>query len=317
MTMRLVGTPRVQSPFGKNSTIWFYDPGTLTPKDVYSDDAKTTPIDQTNGIAADQAGIWPEIVLDGSLYRVIVKDANGVTKQDVDNFDPGLAAGFGVTSTVGIGQGGTGATNASAARANLGAASSDALTQTQNTVTLHDTLINTGLHSDGDRFGLLAKEDVVTRALMEAGTGAFRLQRQVTTTVSDSSINTTTPAFDNSTPQVGEGEQFMSLAITPLIATSKIIVKAIVTFSRSTTPMDCVVAMFRNGAANAVAADGGSSQSTQDQIILDYEEAPGSTSTLTFTLRAGVNTGTMTIPGTNNLGGLRKCLLVAEEWVDV
>lgn len=305
------------SPFGKGSTIWFYDPGTLTPKDVYSDDAKTTPIDQTNGIAADQAGIWPEIVLDGSLYRVIVKDANGVTKQDVDNFDPGLAAGFGVTSTVGIGQGGTGATNAAAARANLGAASSDALTQTQNTVTLHDTLIDTGLHEDGDRFGLLAKEDVVTRALMEAGTGSFRLQRQVTNTVSDSSINTTTPAFDNSTPQVGEGEQFMSLAITPLDATSKIIVWCYVTYTVSTTPLVTTFAMFRNGAANAVDADGGQNQSQHGRIALRYEETPGSLATITYTIRAGVDTGTLTIPGTNNLGGVRKCWLVAEEWVDV
>lgn len=317
MTMRLMGTPRVQSPYGSGSTIWFYDPGTLTPKDVFSDPEKATPINQTSGIAADQAGIWPAIYVDGSLYRVIVKDPNGVTKQDEDNYDPGLAAGFGVTSVVGVGQGGTGATNAASARANIGAASSDALTLTQNTVTSHDTLINSGLHSDGDRFGLLAKEDEVTHDLMAAGTGAFKLQRQVTNTVSDSSINTTTPAFDNSTPQVGEGEQFMSLAITPQVNNSKIIVYAIVTFTQSTTPMDRVIAMFRNGAANAVAADGGSSQSAQGQIQLDYEETPGSTSTITYTLRAGVNTGTLTIPGTNNLGGLRKCWLVAEEWVDV
>lgn len=317
MTMRLVGTPRVQSPFGKNSTIWFYDPGTLTPKDVYSDDAKTTPIDQTNGIVADQAGIWPEIVLDGSLYRVIVKDANGVTKQDVDNFDPGLAAGFGVTSTVGIGQGGTGATNAAAARANLGAASSDALTLTQDTVTEHGELIATGLHEDGDRFGLLAKEDEVTHDLMASGTGSFRLQRQVSNTVSDSSVSTTDMTFDGDTPQVSEGEQIMSLSITPLKTTSKIIVWAYVTYTLGTTPMTVVLAMFRNGAASAVAAEGASSQSQHSHLHINYEETPGSTSTITYTLRMGVSASTATIPGTATLGGTRRCWLVAEEWVEV
>lgn len=317
MTMRLVGTPRVQSPFGKNSTIWFYDPGTLTPKDVYSDDAKTTPIDQTNGIAADQAGIWPEIVLDGSLYRVIIKDANGVTKQDVDNYDPGLAAGFGVTSTVGIGQGGTGATNAAAARANLGAASSDALTLTQNTVTSHSVLIATGLHEDGDRFGNLAKEDEVTHDLMAAGTGAFRLQRVVVTTKQNSSTTASIPV-DTSKPQISEGTQLYTQSFTPLSASSKIVIKVLVQAQGSANSQWAVFPLFKNTDADALACEAQwmSDNGGTVSVKYEYEENSGSVASRTYSVRMGTNTGTLT-PDSPTFGGVQVSRMIIEEWLTV
>lgn len=317
MTMRLMGTPRVQSPYGSGSTIWFYDPGTLTPKDVYSDPEKTTPIDQTNGIAADQAGIWPAIYVDGSLYRVIVKDPNGVTKQDEDNYDPGLAAGFGVTSVVGIGQGGTNATNAAAARASLGAASSDALTQTQNTVTTHDTLINTGLHADGDRFGLLAKEDTVTRDLLEPGFGHVRLQRVVKTSKTNGSTASSIPV-DSSIPQIGEGTELYTQSFTPLSGGSRIVVKVIVQAQGNSSSQWGVFALFKNSNADAVAA---SAQWMSDNgetvgVVFEYEENSGSTAPRIFSVRMGTNTGTL-IPDSPSFGGVQVSRMIIEEWQTV
>jgi hypothetical protein len=303
------GTPR------SGARLYFYEPTTLTPKDVYSDSGLTTPIVQP--VVASSAGLWATMFMQASLYRVILKDSSDVTIWDEDNFDPGLAAGFGVSSVVGVSQGGTGANNAASARANLGAASSDAVTAIQNTQTTQTTLINTGLHTDGDRFGALAAEDEVTRDLLVADFGTIELQEVSSTTVSDSSVTTTTPAFDTSIPQVGEGEQIMSLAITPLVSGSKVKVRVDLTFTVSTTPMNVVFAMFRNGAASAVVADGGQFQQTQGQISLYYEETTASTSTITYTIRAGVSTGTLTIPGTNNLGGTRVCRIEAIEKLEI
>jgi len=124
MTMRLSSLPRTYSPYGPGSTLEFYDPSTLTPKDIFSDPELTTPISQP--IAANAAGFFPTIYLQPSTYRVIHKNSLGVPVFDEDLFDPGLAAGFGLSSVVGVEQGGTGANNAAAARANLGAASSAA-----------------------------------------------------------------------------------------------------------------------------------------------------------------------------------------------
>lgn len=304
------GTPR------SGAKLYFYTPSTTTPKDVYSDSGLTTPI--TQPVTASSAGLWATIFCQASLYRVILKDSAGTTIWDEDNYDPSLAAGFGVSSVVGVAQGGTGASNAASARANLEAASTSAVTAVQDTVTEHETFIDTARNvGTPTRAGLLAAEDEVTRALMASGTGAFRLQRVSSTTISDSTVNTTTPAFDSSAPQVGEGEQIMSLAITPLLSTTLVQVRVYLTFTNGTTPMDVVFGLFRNGAASAVAAEGGNQTATQGQAMIFYSESPGSTSTITYTIRAGVSTSSITIPGTNSLGSLRKCLIEAEEWVSV
>ena len=307
------GNPR------SGAKLYFYEPTTTTPKDVYSDAGLTTPILQP--VTASSAGLWATIYMDPSLYRVICKDSAGTTIYDEDNYDPGLAAGFGSTSTVGVAQGGTGATNAASARANLGAASSDALTIAQNTITDLDTKVDTGLNvSDPTRFGLLAKEDSVTRALMAAGTGDFRIQRVKHTTVVDSTITTTTPAFDTSKPQISEGDQIFTKAFTPLSASSTIRIRLFITGDKTTNNGDFVYALFKDSGADAVAADTIylSSQPHGFQCILDYEEASGSTASRTYSARAGVDNGTFTINGSNaTLGGLRVSYLLIEEWVTI
>jgi hypothetical protein len=306
------GNPR------SGAKLYFYEPTTLTPKDVYSDSGLTTPISQP--VTATSAGLWATIFCQASLYRVILKDSNDVTIWDEDNYDPGLAAGFGVSSVVGVAQGGTGAANAASARANLGAASSEGQTLLQNDVTELDTLVETGLHSDGDRFGLLAKEDTVTRALMAAGTGQFLIQRVKHETVSDSTISTTTPAYDTSVPQLSEGDQVFTYAFTPLSASSSIRISVHVTGDGSASS-HLVLALFKNSDANAIAADGFyiSNNAVPLQGQLYFEEASGSTSARTYSIRAGVSNGTITINGsTGSFGGsIRKSYLLIEEWVTV
>lgn len=71
--------------------LFFYASGTSTPQPVYSSDALTTPL--SNPVEADAAGAWPSIYLDQSkTYRVVVKDASGVTLDngDIDPYIPGV-----------------------------------------------------------------------------------------------------------------------------------------------------------------------------------------------------------------------------------
>jgi hypothetical protein len=65
-------------------SLTFYESGTSTPLDTYSDVALSTP--NTNPIILNSAG-WPEtdIFLQNRLYRVILKDVNGNTIWVTDN----------------------------------------------------------------------------------------------------------------------------------------------------------------------------------------------------------------------------------------
>ncbi len=72
------------------AALHFYATGTTTPQTVYSDEGLTTPL--TNPVVANAAGRWPVIYLDESLaYRVVLKDANGVTLDDADPYDGTIA----------------------------------------------------------------------------------------------------------------------------------------------------------------------------------------------------------------------------------
>ena len=303
------GNPR------SGAKLYFYEPTTTTPKDVYSDSGLTTPILQP--VTASSAGLWATIYMDASLYRVICKDSAGTTIYDEDNYDPGLAAGFGSTSTVGVAQGGTGATNAASARANLGAASSDALTLAQNTITDLDTKVDTGLNvGDPTRFGDLAKEDTVTRDLLDTGFGLVCIQRVRHTTVVTSSITTATPAADSSVPLVAEGDQVFTKSYTPLSASSTIRVRAGVTGDKVSTNSATVIAVFSDStclAADILMCDSANGY----QRTIDGEEASGSTSARTYSVRMGVASGSFTINGANTLGGKRVSYLLIEEWVTI
>lgn len=61
--------------------LYFYDTGTSTPKDTYSDSAATTP--NTNPVVANSSGVFGDIWLTGS-YKVVLKDKNEVQIWEAD-----------------------------------------------------------------------------------------------------------------------------------------------------------------------------------------------------------------------------------------
>lgn len=65
----------------------FYITGTSTPKDTYSDSAKTIP--NANPVVADAAGRFGDIFMDtDAAYKIVYTDASDVTIQTFDPFSP-------------------------------------------------------------------------------------------------------------------------------------------------------------------------------------------------------------------------------------
>jgi|GEM_PF-3621203 len=76
-------TSGVLSPGAK---AYFYQSGTTTPLDTYSDaDLQTA---NTNPVIADAAGALGPIYLKAQQYKVVVKDANDSTIKTIDNYSP-------------------------------------------------------------------------------------------------------------------------------------------------------------------------------------------------------------------------------------
>lgn len=96
----------------------FYEPGTTTPKTVYSDKELSTPILAAN-LVADSAGRFPDIYLSG-VYKVRWQNSSGTEIDTWDYVDPGLSSGS--SGVLGIANGGTSATTAGAALTALGGA---------------------------------------------------------------------------------------------------------------------------------------------------------------------------------------------------
>jgi hypothetical protein len=116
---------------------------------------------------------------------------------------------------------------------------------------------------------------------------------------------TTNIPLDDTIPQNTEGDQYMSLAITPTSATHKL--KIDVVFNGSVSVAEwIIVALFQDSTANALAVappylSTGTGIAT---VTFSYYMTAGTTSATTFKVRAGkVSSGTMTF---NGFSGARK-----------
>jgi len=109
----------------------------------------------------------------------------------------------------------------------------------------------------------------------------------------------TTIPYDNTIPQITEGFQVLSLAITPKSATSKLLFEVVVIAAVS-APYVISTALFQDSTVNAIAA-GGAYETTANgigQYPLNHFMTSGTTSSTTFTVRAGMSgAGTTTING--------------------
>lgn len=129
---------------------------------------------------------------------------------------------------------------------------------------------------------------------------------------------TTTIPFDDTIPQNTEGTEFMTATITPKSATNILTVRAVALFGNSAA-VTTSMALFQDTTADALAATAEYDGTTNVAIMLslEHEKVAGTTSAITFKIRAGGSgAGTVTFGGTATnrvFGAITKCFLVIIE----
>lgn len=152
-------------------------------------------------------------------------------------------------------------------------------------------------------------------ALLPAGS-VLQMQYQeykLATTISD------VIPYDDTIPQVGEGFEVFSQAITPSSTSSKILVEWQLWAARDGTARCFITALFSNGAANAIAAiSSGANNAARvpGQVVGCFLDAPATTSPTTYSLRVGPNSSTFELNGSGierKFGGVGVCTFKVTE----
>lgn len=94
--------------------LYFYQTGTSTPLDTYSDDDLT--VANTNPVVADADGVFGDIFLKAQSYKAILKTSADVTEWTADPIVPVVTS---ADLPLAVASGGTGATSAADARTAL------------------------------------------------------------------------------------------------------------------------------------------------------------------------------------------------------
>ncbi|MGD9539105.1 MAG: hypothetical protein AB7P52_17870 [Alphaproteobacteria bacterium] len=140
------------------------------------------------------------------------------------------------------------------------------------------------------------------RAVVEPVPG---LVQRVYATYTDYASTTTQMPYDDTIPQITEGAETVTAAITPKSAANILRVTAHFGYFLSGTNVEAGAALFRDSIANAKAAvhaSGSGAVPTQGSLF--FEEAAGSTATTTYRLRLGP-AGAQTMYFNGNASGRR------------
>lgn len=135
-----------------------------------------------------------------------------------------------------------------------------------------------------------------TTDLEAGGGGGGKLVQVVETQYSAAATGTTAIPLDNTIPQIGEGTQFMSQAITPNSAANYLEVDVKIFLTTSSAHW-LIAALFRGATADAKAVDAQyiETATAGTTLKLHYRELAGSTASTTWTVRAGTPSGALTV----------------------
>lgn len=127
----------------------------------------------------------------------------------------------------------------------------------------------------------------------------------------------TTP-MDDSIPQNTEGNEFMTLAITPENVNNTLAIE--VNWNGGATSQDITVALFQDSVADALAAVTASRATLTTSLFqrgeFTYEMTAGTTSAITFKVRAGAS-GATTTYFNGNIGGAQRYGGVAQSYIRI
>lgn len=133
--------------------------------------------------------------------------------------------------------------------------------------------------------------------------------QQVRSSTSVMATGTTTLPFDDTIPQSGEGDQFMTLAITPRNAINLLVVEAVGQFAQTGAGVSVVMALFQDAVASALnAVSANNAANYTFPLTISYPMVAGTVSATTLKIRAG-GTGGVTVTfngasGARLLGGV-------------
>lgn len=271
---------RAGSPISAGAKLYFYQTGTTTPLDTFSQSDLAPGHENTNPVVADSNGLFGPIYLKPTPdYKAILTNAAGTT---IWTTDPLLTAASSVITTQGdliVGD-----SNGAASRLAIGA-DAHYLRSNATTASWH-TLDAADLNG------------TTPKANMPAGS----IVQSVVVSTNAYSTHVNVIPYDDTIPQIGEGDLLLTGSITPTTTSNRVRVTALINTDAGADA--AIGALFRNGGANALAtaASFGSADAT-DQLALEYDDVPGSVSAQSYTLRVGPSTTLLAI---NGIGAGRK-----------
>lgn len=254
------------------------------------------------------------------------------TKDYADNLAIGVLG-----SPISIANGGTASATASAARTALGLAIGTnvqawdaeldtiaALAEVRGSIIVGESTpawsalalgaVKTYLRSDGT--------DLAYSAILAADLPSQNVVQGIITSDGGVATGTTVTPWDDTVPQITEGDEYITVAITPTDTANTLVIEAqvlVATSSATTTPFS--MALHQDATAGALAAMGMQSQGQHEPTVirLRHVMTAGTTSATTFRVRVGSSgAGTTTFNGGNalrRLGGIVRSFISVTEIV--
>lgn len=151
-----------------------------------------------------------------------------------------------------------------------------------------------------------------------AGTGAVVQFRSLNSTAV--ATGSTQIPLDDTIPQITEGDEYMTLAITPKSATNTLKIEVKAFLANETAGRVLIGALFQGSTANALAATAEFQDTANGRLLLTVTHTmdAGTTSSTTFRFRVGAHsTGTTTFNGSGGarlFGAITKSSMVITEY---
>lgn len=176
--------------------------------------------------------------------------------------------------------------------------------------------VSFGEQPSADKWNILGTNDAYFADYIDRPGFPVQIVSQV---FSAAATGTGTIPLDDTIPQNTEGDEYMTLAITPTSATNILVIEALV-YCASTSTATKTAALFQDSTADALAVGATfiNVASARIQVHVKHRMVAGTTSATTFKIRAGTSTaGTMTFNGAaggREYGAISKSSIVITEY---